>query len=336
MSTNKNAIIRYQTLDRCFRNSGKRYFIQDMLEACNASLFEYDENTEGIQKRQVYDDIKFMESEQGWSVSLKKTKEGRRVYYSYEDSSFSINNQPLNENEAEQLKSAMLVLGRFKGLPQFEWVNEIIPKLDQTFNLSEQNQEIISFDNNEFLIGAEHISILFKAIQNEQSLKVVYQSFNSDLEQTINFHPYHLKQYNNRWFAIGKNDGYDNLTNLALDRIKSIEHSSLKFDSSQLIDFEEYFEDVIGVTKPTEGTLTKIILKATEAQAPYIKTKPLHGSQKKVKKIDGNFIFSIEVIPNYELNKLILSFGSGLEVLTPTNLRDEIQVLLKKSLNNYK
>lgn len=335
MSTNKNAIIRYQTLDRCFRNSGKRYFIQDMLEACNASLFEYDGNTEGIQKRQVYDDIKFMESEQGWSILLKKTKEGRRVYYSYEDSSFSINNQPLNENEAEQLKSAMLVLGRFKGLPQFEWVNEIIPKLDQTFNLTEQNQEIISFESNEFLVGAEHISILFKAIQNEQSLKIIYQSFNSDSEQIIDFHPYYLKQYNNRWFVIGKNEGYDNLTNLALDRIKSIVHASLKFDSSQLINFEEYFEDIIGVTKPTEGTLTKIVFKASSAQAPYIKTKPLHGSQKKVEEIDGDYLFSIEVIPNYELNKLILSYGSGLEVLTPSNLRDKIQVLLKKSIDNY-
>ncbi|RLJ61603.1 putative DNA-binding transcriptional regulator YafY [Lacinutrix venerupis] len=335
MSTNKHAIIRYQTLDKCFRNTGKRYYIEDLLEACNNALFDFDPNSLGIKKRQLYDDVRFMESSQGWSIPLEKVKDGRRAYYHYEDDSFSINNQPLNDNEAEQIKSAMLVLGRFKGLPQFEWVNELIPKLDQTFNLSSQNQEIISFDTNEFLIGAEYISTLFKAIQNKQSLIVTYKSFKSIDEQKINFHPYHLKQYNNRWFVFGKNDGFDNLTNLALDRIKSIDHSSIKFDTSQMIDFEEFFEDIIGVTKPDDVVLTKIILKATPQLAPYIITKPLHGSQKNIEETESFYTFSIEVIPNYELNKKILSFGNGIQVLEPTKIREAIKEELAKTFEKY-
>ena len=335
MSTNKHAIIRYQTLDKCFRNTGKRYFIEDLLEACNTSLFEFDSTTEGIQKRQLYDDVKFMESSQGWSIPVEKIKDGKRVYYRYDDSSFSINNQPLNENEAEQIKSAMLVLGRFKGLPQFEWVNELIPKLDKTFNLTDQNKEIISFDTNEFLIGAEYISTLFTAIQNQQVLEVSYQSFNSEIAQTMMFHPYHLKQYNNRWFVFGKNGDYDNLTNLALDRIKQIDHASISFDNSQMLDFEEYFEDIIGVTKPLETEPTKILLKASSQLAPYIKTKPIHGSQKKVEESLDFYTFSIEVIPNYEFNRLVLSYGDGLEVLTPIGLRDSLKKILKESLKNY-
>ncbi|MEO9893099.1 WYL domain-containing protein [Aurantibacter sp.] len=335
MSTNKHAVIRYQTLDKCFRNTGKRYFIEDLLEACNASLFEFDNTTEGIRKRQLYDDVRFMESAQGWSIPIEKIKDGKRVYYRYDDSSFSINNQPLNENEAEQIKSAMLVLRRFKGLPQFEWVNELLPKLDKTFNLSNQNNEIISFDTNEFLIGAEYISDLFTAIQNQQALEVSYQSFNSTVPQEITFHPYHLKQYNNRWFVFGKNDGYDNLTNLALDRIKQIDHASISFDNSQMLDFEEYFEDIIGVTKPTEAKASKILLKATTQLAPYIKTKPIHGSQKKVEETNNSCTFSIEVIPNYELNKMLLSFGSGIEVLEPKHLRLTIKKLLESSTDIY-
>ncbi|WP_238567136.1 hypothetical protein [Jejuia pallidilutea] len=50
MSTNKHAIIRYQTLDKCFRNTGKRYYIEDLLEACNTAIFEFDPNSEGIKK----------------------------------------------------------------------------------------------------------------------------------------------------------------------------------------------------------------------------------------------------------------------------------------------
>lgn len=336
MSTNKHAIIRYQTLDKCFRNTGKRYYIEDLLEACNNALYEFDPNSLGIKKRQLYDDVRFMESSQGWSIPLEKVKDGRRAFYRYEDVSFSINNQPLNDNEAEQIKSAMLVLGRFKGLPQFEWVNELIPKLDQTFNLSNQNQEIISFDSNEFLIGTEYISPLFEAIQNLQALNVSYQSFKSEKEQQIQFHPYHLKQYNNRWFVFGKNDEFDNLTNLALDRIRSIEHSSIKFDASQMLDFDTYFEDIIGVTKPINTELTKIVLKATSQLAPYIKTKPIHGSQKKIEETKDNFIFSIEVIPNYELKKLILSYGDGLKVVEPLDLKNIIKNELDNSLRYYK
>jgi predicted DNA-binding transcriptional regulator YafY len=335
MSTNKHAIIRYQALDKCFANTGKRYYIEDLLEACNTALFNFDSTLSGIKKRQLYDDIKFMESEQGWSIPLDKIKDGRRAFYRYEGESFSINNQPLNDAEADQLKSAMLVLTRFKGVPQFEWVNELIPKLDKTFNLYNKDQEIISFDTNQFLIGTDFITPLFNAIQNKQTLRIEYKSFKSKVSQFIIFHSYHLKQYNNRWFLFGKNNDYCNLTNLALDRIKSIEHHSEKFDGTELVNFEEYFDDFIGVTKPQNEKLTKVVLKASAAIAPYIITKPLHGSQRKVETSNDGYMFSIEVIPNYELKKLLLSFGSEITIIEPVVLRNEIIENLNKNIDNY-
>lgn len=335
MSTNKHAIIRYQTLDKCFSNNGKRYYIEDLLEACNDAIYNFDESSNGIKKRQLYDDIKFMESEQGWSIPLEKVKDGRRAFYKYKNESFSINNQPLNDAEAEQLKSAMLVLTRFKGLPQFEWVNELIPKLDKTFRLYNKNQEIISFDNNQFLIGTEFITPLFKAIQNKQTLIIEYKSFKSEVSQNIIFHSYYLKQYNNRWFLFGKHDDFSNLTNLALDRIEAVEQSAKPFDESELVDFEEYFDDFIGVTKPSNKVLTKIKLSASVALAPYIITKPLHGSQKKIELSENNFIFFIEVIPNFELKKLLLSFGNDITVIEPLELKNEIVDILNKNIDNY-
>ncbi|MCG8182760.1 helix-turn-helix transcriptional regulator [Tenacibaculum piscium] len=335
MSTNKHAIIRYQTLDKCFSNTGKRYYIEDLLEACNDAIFNFDAVSGGIKKRQLYDDIKFMESVQGWSIPLEKIKDGRRAFYRYENSSFSINNQPLNDEEAEQLKSAMLVLTRFKGLPQFEWIHELIPKLDKTFNLYNDNQEIISFDNNQFLKGTDFITPLFKAIQNKQTLIITYKSFKSDVSQHIIFHSYHLKQYNNRWFLFGKDNDYNNLMNLALDRIAILEQSSEAFDESQLVNFEEYFDDFIGVTKPSNAVLTHIRLKASLELSPYIITKPLHGSQKKVSESDNNIIFSIDVIPNFELTKLLLSFGNAITVIEPLELKNEIVANLNKNIANY-
>ena len=81
MATNKHAIIRYRTLDKCFSNRGRKYYLNDLLDACNEALFEEDPNSKGIKKRQLYDDIRFMESEAGYAIELEKKKDGRDVYY---------------------------------------------------------------------------------------------------------------------------------------------------------------------------------------------------------------------------------------------------------------
>ncbi|NMB52451.1 MAG: WYL domain-containing protein, partial [Bacteroidales bacterium] len=195
MSINKNALIRYQVLDRCFRNPGRMYFLEDLLEECNKALTDLDLDSKGIQRRQLFDDIRFMESEAGWSIPLSKIRYGRKVYYRYEDLSFSINNQPLNASEAEQIKSALRIISRFSGTPQFEWVNEMIPMLESKFGLIERKSEIISFESNIDLKGLHFLNPLFNAIVNERVLLVKYKDFRSSESYEITFHPYYLKQY---------------------------------------------------------------------------------------------------------------------------------------------
>jgi hypothetical protein len=131
MSRNKNALIRYKILDKCFRNPGKKYFIEDLIRECEQVLLEIDPQSNGISRRQIFDDIAFMESSEGWNIELDKIRESRRIYYRYSDLSFSINNMPLNEVEIHQLKSALDILTQFKGMPQFEWIHELVPKLQQ-------------------------------------------------------------------------------------------------------------------------------------------------------------------------------------------------------------
>src|SRR5688572_20446002 len=99
MATNKNALVRYKILDRCFRNPGKKYFIDDLIEECEKVLLEIDPQSNGISRRQIFEDIIFMKSAEGWSIELSKLREGKKVYYRYSNPDFSINNMPLNEVE---------------------------------------------------------------------------------------------------------------------------------------------------------------------------------------------------------------------------------------------
>lgn len=334
MGVTKNAIIRYQVLDKCFRNSGRMYFWEDLLEECNKALLELNPNTGGIQRRQLLEDIKFMESEQGWSIPLERIRYNRKVYYRYEDLSFSINNQPLNDSEIEKIKSALQIFSRFSGTPQFEWVNEMIPMLESKFGLIERRNEVISFESNIDLKGLHFLTPLFNAIFNERVLLVEYKDFKSSEPFEITFHPYYIKQYNNRWFVFGLNS--DNQVpnwNLALDRIESLSETTLKYKPSET-DWEEYFYDLVGVTRPEGKEIQEVVLKFSPEVAPYILTKPIHPSQKHKNDPTGLEI-RISVIPNFELERLVLSFGEQVKVISPQDFKERISQRLNTASRLY-
>ena len=334
MSINKYAFIRYKVLDRCFRNPGRMYFIEDLIDECNLVLIDYDPNCGGVSRRTIFMDLEFMESEFGWSIPLERYFVGRRCYYRYFDLKFSITNQPLNMIEADQLKSALIIMSRFSGVPQFEWVDELIPQLESQFDLKQREYPIMSFESNEYIKGKEFLPKLFDAINSQQVIEINYKDFKTPEAYTFNFHPHYLKQYNNRWFVFGRhNESEKDKWNVALDRIVSIKETALQYIQSDIV-WEDYFDDFIGVTKPEDGSLEKIELHFYPLLAPYIKTKPIHTSQSSMEVTNGLHV-KIEVIPNFELEQLILSFGEGVKVISPEHLKLKILERLNKSLSQY-
>lgn len=336
MPTNKNASIRYQALDKCFRDRRHRYYIDDLIEKCEEALYYYN-GIGGVSRRQVFEDIKFMESDTGWSIPLERKKDGRRVYYRYEDPDFTINEQPLTDEEAQQLQTLILTLGRFRGLPSNEWIEDVISNLEWRFNLKGKSENVICFEQNTNLKGLNWLSPILDATSNHQPLKIVYRNYkNSEVEKTLIVHPWYVKQYNNRWFLFALDDQRYYITNLALDRIQSLEVSDdTPFMSNENINFENYFDDVIGVTIPN-GDVAKIriVLQFSKSQFPYVTSKPLHLSQQIISQEDCTL--SIEVRPNYELDQLILSFGPDVEVLEPTEYREHIKGKIVENLKKYK
>lgn len=332
MATNKHASIRYQALDKCFRNFGRRYDINDLIEACNQAIYEFTGIEDGVKRRQVYADIAYMESEQGWNIPLERIKDGRNVYFRYDDNEFSINSKPLTDNEMDQLKETVLMLNRFKGLPQFAWMEELLSRLEDKFHLKGKTESLIGFEQNPYLTGLDFLSDLFNAIVNKQTLKVEYKSFDKPVVNLI-IHPYYIKQFNNRWFLFGLNGEYGTIQNLPLDRIVCIQNANELYIENKDIDFDEYFDDVIGVTIPREGKLEHITLQFSPERLQYVLSKPLHHSQKIKDKQNG--IIEISVIPNKELESLILSFGNQVEVISPQHYREQIYHQITDLIKKY-
>ncbi|MBK6479610.1 MAG: WYL domain-containing protein [Saprospiraceae bacterium] len=337
MATNKNALIRYKVLDNCFRNPGRRYFIDDLIAECESVLLEIDPESNGISRRQLFEDIAFMESKEGWGIELDKLRDGKKVYYRYTDMSFSINNMPLNEVEINQLKAAVDILSQFKGMPQFEWVNELVPKLQQGIATDEASATIMEFDSNQYLKGIEHLGPLHNAIFYKKVLTISYQPFENDAPFDVVIHPYFLKQYNNRWFLFGYNpekEKYD--WNLAIDRIISIREKKGNYHKNTMLDWNEYFEDIIGVTKPVDAVLENVVLHFIGKTGKYMENKPLHGSQKSKWLDDVTLEVNLKLIINYELERLILSYANSVSVIHPLSLANDIQNRLEEALKQYK
>ena len=195
--------------------------------------------------------------------------------------------------------------------------------MEQAFDLvSSGDNGVIGYQENIDLKGREYIGILFNLILKRKQTKLVYEPYGKPKQEEIIF-PYHLKQYNNRWFLFCYNKKYKSISNYPLDRIVSLEEMSEDFEHST-ISWMDYFEDIIGVTKPEKLQLEKIRLKFSEKRLKYVLTKPIHGTQKLDTTTTSQNIIKIEVIPNKELYQLLLSFGADVEVISPLGVRQEI------------
>lgn len=331
MSSNKHAQIRYKVLDDCFSNFGKKYFFKDLILNCNETLREYYGESSEVKTRTLRSDISYLRDRAGeFGVEIVSTNDGDGFYYRYSKSGFSIFGQGLGENDIAQLKETIMMLQRFSGMPNFDWISEIVVKLEDKLKLKGTEGNALGFEENRFYTGLEWIEELFEAIVNHQVLSIKYRTF-SQVSYDWTIHPYYIKQYNNRWFLFGLNDSKSRLSVVPLDRIDDIEQVHREYKQSD-INFQTYFDNVVGVTV-LNNPLETIRLRFSPERFPYVMTKSLHPSQKIVD-VD-NCVIEIKVIPNNELDALILSYGKDIEVVSPNSYRTKIQGIVREMILKY-
>jgi len=135
--------------------------------------------------------------------------------------------------------------------------------------------------------------------------------------------------------VLGLNEELDIPTwNLALDRIESINQTRKQYRPTD-IDWNDYFYDIIGVTRFQDKELETVVLEFEKQMAPYVETKPLHPSQKS-EWADDKLRVTIEVISNYELESLILSFGEKVSIKAPGHLAETIAARIEQIFQDFK
>ncbi|MDX2306044.1 MAG: WYL domain-containing protein [Microscillaceae bacterium] len=334
MPVNRNALIRYRTIDQCLQNRMRTWTIEDLVEACSDALYEYEGIDKGVSKRTVQADIQVMRSEKlGYNAPIIVID---KKYYTYEDPDYSITNIPLTIQDLGKLHEVVEILKQFKGFSHFKELTGIVQRIEEKIYRSQSPQSaVIDFEKNEDLRGLEYIETLYQSILHKKSLEISYQPFKAPEPNTFVFHPYLLKEYRNRWFVLGVRDQIKNIFILALDRILEIKASDEILIENTLLDTQNYFRDVIGVSVSPNQPVHQVILWINADNAPYVLTKPLHQSQQILEKNEEGMIISLKVQLNFELEREILGFGETARVIAPQELLEKIKGRLEKAAEGY-
>lgn len=363
MPINRNESIRHRILDQLLRESARNPMtLHEITEALNERL-ESAWNSKAsftpVAPRTVAEDIRTMRKNYGVDIQVH----GRRnATYTYPDPYTSIHHQGLRPEEAHDVRQALLQLIRFVSHEQFRFLTHgdnggalghlfrmFLPEEDSRMvDLLDSDETRVLFDSSiEEYIGNQWLVPLIEASAEKTILRVKYKPF-SGVESEFDFHPYILKQYNNRWYCYGHDPEPHRVLasgnkvafehkHIALDRIMAVRPLRKKEMEERAqyrprrdkfkkptIDWEgREFSQRIGVSTPFHPEeISEIQVKFLASQIGYERTKPLHHTFREVTQHrDGSVTCKYNVQPNFEFVQRILSFGSRCEILSPVWLR---------------
>ena len=340
MPSNHHAFIRYRTIDRCLRSSHRDFFLNDLIQECTTAIRDYDAQLKGterstmtVSRRTVLYDLKFMKDPiLGFGAPIESDKTDG---YYYDDPNFQIFQSKANRSDIERLGDALLMLKQLSGEDQFSELESLVMRLEETYDIKrkQSDRSPVQFETSSNIEGQQWVSELSLHIKNEACMSIDYQPFGRDVTTRV-ISPYLIKEYNNRWFLIGWDHRYNGITNLGLDRVKSITISLQEYNvpSGEIDDFGK---DIIGISYPKGVTKEKIVLRAHNSRVNYLETKPLHISQVKTQSETDSALFELELIPNYEFYSKIMMSADDLEIVSPKHVREEVMEKIDKASSMY-
>lgn len=325
MKASSSASLRYRILDYLFRTYRHGLTINELVEKVSDKVMDITGRTKPYSKRTIEYDLYVMRKAPPEGYGAPIVCVGGRFKYS--DPNFTIYQMPFSSQDILLLNSITLLLQNFYGLEIVEYLKRII----DTLKIKSDDRKLWDYVQRDFppdYPGLKYIDILIRAFYDRHKLKMDYQPFGQALLRDIMVDPWLLKEFNGRWYLIGKSSHRNGISNFALDRILRIETLEDISDRPPE-DLFEKFSNIIGVSLPDDGQVEEILLKFSKHRYKYVETRKLHKSQQLEKEDHDSCTISVKVIVNKELISLIHYFGPDVEVLAPASLREIIS-------NNYR
>ncbi|MDW7695884.1 WYL domain-containing protein [Flammeovirgaceae bacterium SG7u.111] len=336
MPSSKLAFLRYMVIDRMLRNRQHKYPTKnEILEVCHEKFGVRSIST--IEK-----DLNAMRLEFDAPILYHKTYKG----YYYEEDDFQLFSVNLSDEQMLALSFVETFLEEFKYLPIFSEFSGAVDKvldgleITRTFGKDSKNvNKFIQIDKSPYFKGSDILSRLIQEIASKKVLSIEYQKFNSESSKYYTIHPYLLKEFDDLWYLTGyvSDAGYEQVRTFGIDRVLGFVHQDDKYIPQDEVGFnaDAFFKNCYGITALSEEA-NEVILSFSPFQGNYLKSRPLHPTQKELVDNKDEYRISLDLVNNFELRKLILGFGANVKVLAPEKLKKDIQEELAKAIGSYK
>lgn len=331
MPLNREAYTRYRYIDARMRK--KPYpTLEDLIEHLNVKM------DKPVSKRTVQLDLQEMRYSQALNFNAPIIYNKKEHTYEYSDPNYSISNLPVSADELHGLDFAISILDQFKHLPAIKEFEEAIRKIASTVKLNKDargESDHIQLDKPFIIKGIEFVEPILKAISERRVLKFTYQKHGSDVVSQNLLEPYLIRESKNYWYVIGNGISKKDhkVLTFALDRIGDLQITNDVF-SDEKIDRKNFYNNVLGVSI-AEGKPEKVVLSFLPMQGKYIKTMPIHASQKIMKDTNTELRVSLELVINTELKMQLLSYGANMKVMQPKTLVEELKQTAKAMVKLY-
>ncbi len=216
-------------------------------------------------------------------------------------------------------------------------VNVRILEAFDTFNalnISDRLSNHIHFENRR-PAGTENLFGLIHAMKNSLVIRFSYQKFWEDEITRRTVEPYALKEFKSRWYIQAKDHKDNRIKSFGLDRLSNLEITNQHFEPSKDFNMEETYRYCFGIISPGDEEPQEIIISFDPVQGKYIKTLPLHHTQKVLIDNENELQFSLKLCVTHDLIMELLSYGDAMKVIQPKSLINEIRSAHKRAFEQY-
>ena len=182
----------------------------------------------------------------------------------------------------------------------------------------------------------DHLSTVLEAMKSNNMLHITFKAFTMKEPKRFLVEPYCVKMSAQRWYMLARNTEHKNLRLYSLDRIEAVEISNTRFVLPDDFNAKDYFAEFFGIVLDESVPLQTIILRADKYHQNYMRTLPLHPTQREIFACDDYADFELKLRPTYDFYMKLMSFGNMIKVLERKTLQEEICKWLENTIEMYR
>jgi predicted DNA-binding transcriptional regulator YafY len=330
MPTTKEAFLRYRIINECLLNRQKTFPSREELKEVIMDRLGLSSFSDRAFEKDLYDMRN--DEELGFLAPIKYSARDRGYHYTEVD--YSIDKIPLSVDELASIQMASQVFEQYKNIPFLSQVRGDISKLSDLIAATkvvkkEVKANIIQFEEQQVTKGGQFLGELYKAIQDNQFVKIDYHKFDRSKSKKYTVAPYLLKEYQGMWYLVSKLEDNEYRT-FALDRIKKLKLKEDYFAKEEDDKVNVFFKNVIGVSY-SESKPVNIRLKVFDVLRNYIEVNPIHHSQKTIKLGENDIEVELYVVPNHEFYAKLAHYLPYIKVIEPKPVLKKFSKMLKEA-----